>query len=200
MTCTRGIGLAVLLAFTLVSVGAPPAFAMQQETYASSQEFDAVIEIPADSAIKYERDEATGTLFVDRFLSMPVAYPANYGSILQSRSADGDPLDVLVYTRAPILPGAHIRVRAIGILRMTDGGDVDDKIIAVPVASVDPTYEPVREIDDLPVAERRRLEMFFRTYKQLPDGGSIVEVGAFQGVDSAVIVLDDARRAYAAAR
>lgn len=153
------------------------------------REFIALIEIPAHSFVKYERDETTGRLIVDRFLSMPMAYPANYGAIHDSRAEDGDPLDVLVYTRAPILPGAAIRVRAIGVLRMTDAGAGDDKVIAVPVSAVDPTYDAIRDITDLPEAERQRLVMFFRTYKLLPEGGSPVEVGALEGADVAAHAL-----------
>src|SRR5215218_8602170 len=124
-------------------------------------EFYAVIEIPAGSFTKYEIDAKTGHIVVDRFQSMPVSYPANYGSIPSSLGRDGDPLDVLVYSREPIVPGAMIRVRAIGILKMIDGEEQDDKIVALPVSAVDPTYDTIRTVTDLPEIERQRLEAFF---------------------------------------
>src|SRR6478735_10857078 len=100
------------------------------------KEFFVAIEIPQGSFTKYEIDADTGHIIVDRFQSMPVAYPANYGSITSSLGGDGDPLDAIVYTREPVAPGAIIRVRAIGVLKMIDGGEVDDKIVAVPTTDI----------------------------------------------------------------
>ena len=131
-----------------------------------------VVEIPAGGAIKYELGEQ-GELRVDRFLSMPVAYPANYGSLPRTLAGDGDALDALVLTRFPIQPGAVVRFRPLGVLRMRDRGQADEKIVGVPVDAVDPTYAAVGSLQDLPVMERQRIEAFFRTYKQLPDGGDI---------------------------
>lgn len=130
------------------------------------------VEIPAGGAIKYELGE-NGELRVDRFLSMPVAYPANYGSMPRTLAGDGDPLDALVLTRFPIQPGAVIVFRPLGVLRMRDRGEADEKIIGVPVDKVDPTYSAVRTLDELPAMEKQRIEAFFRTYKMLPDGGDI---------------------------
>ncbi len=81
---------------------------------------------------------------------MPVAYPANYGSLTQSLAGDGDPLDVVFYTRAPMTPGTLIKLRPIGVLKMIDGGEKDDKIIAVPASKIDPTYDDIMTITDLP--------------------------------------------------
>ena len=134
------------------------------------QEVMAAIEIPAGSFIKYELDKATGHPIVDRFQSVPMVYPANYGVISQTLAGDGDSLDVLVYTRSPVQSGALILVRPIGVLKMLDGGEQDDKIIAVPAEAVDPTYAGINKIEDLPAIERERLEFFFRTYKTLPAG------------------------------
>src|SRR3546814_5559496 len=97
------------------------------------QTLTAIIEIPAGTDVKYEID-ADGRIFVDRFMALPVVYPANYGSIAGTRAEDGDPLDILVFSRRAIAPGALIRVRPIGVLRMKDGPDTDDKGIAVPVS------------------------------------------------------------------
>jgi inorganic pyrophosphatase len=148
-----------------------------------------VIEIPAGTFTKYEIDGKTGHLFVDRFQSMSVVYPTNYGSIPSTVGPDGDPLDALVITRQPIYPGAFIRVRPIGILKMIDGGDVDDKIVAVPVSKVDPTYDDIKTIDDLPAIERDRIEQFFAVYKKLPAGRKVVEMKGYDGVNAAVDML-----------
>lgn len=132
----------------------------------------AIVEIPAGSNIKYEIDHDNGYVFVDRFLSMPVHYPAHYGSLPSLLAADGDPVDVLVFARAGIAPGALIQVRPIGVMTMRDGDEVDDKFIAVPTDRVDPYYHDVREVADLPATQRHALEQFFRVYKNLPQGRS----------------------------
>lgn len=131
-----------------------------------------VVEIPAGGAIKYELGE-DGELRVDRFLSMPVAYPANYGSMPRTLAGDGDPLDALVLTRFPIQPGAVVRFRPLGVLRMVDRGQADEKIVGVPSDAVDPSYSALRTLQDLPAMERERIEAFFRIYKQLPAGARI---------------------------
>ena len=137
-----------------------------------------LVEIPTGNAIKYEVD-ADGHLFVDRFLSMPVAYPANYGSMPRTLAGDGDPLDALVLTRVPLHPGALVRFRPLGVLRMTDRGEADQKIIGVPTDKVDPAYAAIRDIGDLPQAERERIEAFFRIYKDLPRGRGAVVLDGF---------------------
>ncbi len=165
----------------------------------NTQEFFTAIEIPAGSITKYEIDAATGHVFVDRYQSMPVVYPANYGSITSSLGGDGDPLDALVYSREPIVPGALIRVRAIGVMKMIDGGEVDDKIVAVPASSIDPTYDAIKDISDLPEIEQQRLQAFFRVYKQLPDAGKVAELDGFRDASSAREEVSAAIRAYAEA-
>ncbi len=170
----------------------PFAFPQPEDT----SEFFTVIEIPAGSFTKYEIDEKTGFVVVDRFQSMPVVYPANYGSIPSSLAGDGDPLDGLVFSREPIVPGAAIKVRAIGILNMIDGGEEDHKIIAVPASDIDPTYDAIQNITDLPEIERQRIEAFFRVYKQLPEGRKVVELNGFSGVNEAKAMVDESIKAY----
>ncbi|MBB4630802.1 inorganic diphosphatase [Sphingosinicella soli] len=148
----------------------------------------AVIEIPAGSDIKYERD-AQGRLFVDRFLALPVHYPVNYGVVDGTRAGDGDELDVLVHTRTPVMPGARIRVRPVGVLRMTDAGQADHKIVAVPADSVDPAYARVETVTDLPAADVARIADFFRLYKQAPDGASPVVLSGFGDADEAADII-----------
>ena len=136
------------------------------------------VEIPAGSFTKYEINE-DGLVFVDRFQSMPVAYPANYGSMPRTLAGDGDPLDALVLTREPLHPGVLIRFRPVGVLRMTDDGEGDEKIIGVPTDKIDPTYAGIRDLGDLPLIERQRIEAFFRVYKDLPAGRNPVKLDGF---------------------
>lgn len=152
-------------------------------------DIEVMIEIPAGTSTKYETDGKTGHLFVDRFLAMSMAYPANYGSIPSTIGPDGDPLDALVITRQPIYPGTFIRVRPIGLLKMIDGGDVDDKVVAVPISKVDPTYDDIKTIDDLPAIERDRIEQFFAVYKKLPARSKVVEMNGYEGIDAAQDML-----------
>ncbi|NKW09033.1 inorganic diphosphatase [Ochrobactrum tritici] len=160
-------------------------------------EFFTAIEIPQGSFTKYEIDDKTGHIVVDRYQSMPVIYPANYGSITSTLAGDGDPLDALIYTREPIVPGAIIKVRPIGVLKMIDGGDQDDKIVAVPTTDIDPTYDNIKEITDLPKIEQQRLEAFFRVYKQLPEGRKVVELGGFDNAEAARNEIAKAIKAFA---
>lgn len=160
--------------------------------------FYAVIEIPEGDFTKYEISAETGLVFVDRYQSMPVVYPANYGSIPSSRGGDGDPLDALVITREPIVPGAYIEVRAIGVLHMIDGGEEDDKIIAVPASDIDPFYDNVQDITDLPTIQIQQIEQFFSVYKRLPEGRKIVELNGYSGANAAqdmVVTAIEAHRA-----
>jgi len=160
------------------------------------QELDVLIEIPAGSIVKYELDPASGRMRVDRFQSMPVVYPANYGTVPSSLAGDGDALDVLVYSREPIVPGALIRVRPIGVLKMLDGGKRDDKVITVPADDVDPNYSEIRDIAHLPTIERERLRAFFLTYKQLPAGRELVDVQGILGANEALEVVRDSLRQW----
>ncbi|MFM9279289.1 inorganic diphosphatase [Paenibacillus jiagnxiensis] len=160
------------------------------------EEMMALIEIPAGSFTKYEIDADNGHLLADRFQSMPVKYPANYGSIPQTLGGDGDPLDVLVLTREPLVPGSLIKVRPIGTLQMIDGGENDEKIIAVPVSKVDPTYDNIKDISDLPEIEAERIEKFFSVYKQLPEGRKAVELNGYTDANKTKTALKTAIEQY----
>ena len=150
-----------------------------------------LVEIPTGNAIKYEVD-ADGHLFVDRFLSMPVAYPANYGSMPRSLAGDGDPLDALVLTPEPLHPGVLVRFRPIGVLRMVDAGEQDQKIIGVPTDKLDPAYSSIRDIGDLPRAERDRIEAFFRVYKALSEEGNPVRLDGYGDAEEAKALISGA--------
>lgn len=161
-------------------------------------EFYAVIEIPAGGFTKYEIDGETGHLMVDRYVSMPVAYPTNYGSICQSLGGDNDPLDVLVLSRQPIHPGAIVELRPIGVLKTVDGGELDDKILAVPTSKLDPTFAEMQDINDVPAAELERISQFFQVYKKMRK--KEVEVKGWANAATAKEMLQNALSAYRAAQ
>jgi inorganic pyrophosphatase len=157
------------------------------------------VEIPAGSFTKYEINEDS-LVFVDRFQSMPVAYPANYGSMPRTLAGDGDPLDALVLTREPLHPGVLIKFRPVGVLRMTDDGDGDQKIIGVPTDKIDPTYAGIRDLGDLPAIERQRIEAFFRVYKDLPAGRNPVTLDGFGDAAEARAVIAESLQRFAKER
>ena len=126
-----------------------------------------IVEIPQGSAVKYEIDKASGAIFVDRFLFTATAYPSAYGFIPGTLADDGDPLDALVLIPIQVVPGAVIRSRPIGMLRMEDEKGPDEKIICVPHERVHPQYVDVTSIDDLPAITRSSIEHFFERYKEL---------------------------------
>ena len=153
------------------------------------------VEIPAGSITKYEINEQ-GLVFVDRFQSMPVAYPANYGSLPRTLAGDGDPLDALVLTREALHPGVLIRFRPVGVLRMQDDGEADQKIIGVPTDKVDPTYAGIRDLGDLPQVERDRIEAFFRVYKDLPKGRNPVVLSGYGDAAEAKALINEALQRF----
>ncbi|WDS36345.1 inorganic diphosphatase [Pseudoxanthomonas sp.] len=155
------------------------------------EEATVLVEIPAGSFTKYETTE-DGLIFVDRFQSMPVAYPANYGSMPSTLAGDGDPLDALVLTREPLHPGVLISFRPIGVLRMIDKGEHDEKIIGVPTDKIDPTYASIRNLADLPEIEKQRIEAFFRIYKDLPAGRNTVELNGWGDAAEAQQLIGEA--------
>jgi inorganic pyrophosphatase len=134
-------------------------------------DFNVVVEVPVGGVpVKYEFDKASGAMFVDRFLHTAMFYPANYGFIPHTLSGDGDPVDVLVIGRVPVVPGAIIRSRAIGILCMEDEAGADEKIIAVPIDKLHPYFSNVTSFRQLPDVERQQIEHFFAHYKDLEPG------------------------------
>jgi inorganic pyrophosphatase len=130
-----------------------------------------IIEIPQGGIpVKYEFDKASGALFVNRFLHTAMYYPANYGFIPNTLSEDGDPVDCMAASQVPVAPGAVIRCRPIGALLMEDESGIDEKIIAVPVDALNPYYDRIAELLDLPPIFRDQIEHFFRHYKDLERG------------------------------
>ncbi len=132
------------------------------------EEVNVVIEIPAHSEpVKYEVDKETGVMFVDRFMATSMRYPCDYGYIPQTLSNDGDPVDVLVIGPLPLIPGSIIRVRPIGMLRMTDEAGEDMKILAVPIDKLTAIYQHVHKTADLGKATLDKIAHFFQHYKDL---------------------------------
>ncbi|AJD49191.1 inorganic diphosphatase [Isoalcanivorax pacificus W11-5] len=144
-----------------------------------------VIEIPANAnPIKYEVDKDTNAIFVDRFMATPMFYPANYGYIPNTLSEDGDPLDVLVVTPYPVIPGSVIRCRPVGMLNMSDESGKDTKLIAVPHDKLSALYKDVQEHTDLPALLIQQIEHFFENYKDL-EPGKWVKVDGWDNADAA---------------
>lgn len=148
-------------------------------------EINVIIEIPMrGEPVKYEVDKESGALFVDRFMTTAMFYPTNYGYIPQTLSEDGDPVDVLVVTPIPLISGAVIRCRVVGMLKMTDESGVDAKLLAVPVSKLSKMYDAVHTHNDLPESLLSSLEHFFKHYKDLEEG-KWVKVDGWEGPDAA---------------
>ena len=160
------------------------------------RDFQAVIEIPLGSNVKYELDKTSGLLKVDRIIHSAVFYPANYGFIPQTYAEDNDPLDVLVLCQEPVQPLALIKARAIGVMTMIDSGANDDKIIAV--ATNDPEYSEYIVARDLPQHRLSVVKRFFQDYKQLE--GKQVQVEDIRPAYAAVNVIEKALTRYKALR
>ncbi|KTD22698.1 inorganic pyrophosphatase [Legionella lansingensis] len=149
------------------------------------KEINVIIEIPMHGEpVKYEVDKKTGALFVDRFMTTAMYYPANYGYVPNTLSEDGDPVDVLVVTPVPLIHGAVIPCRAIGMLKMTDEAGVDTKLVAVPTTKLTKMYESVKTYSDLPRPFLLTLEHFFQHYKDLEEG-KWVKLDGWEGPESA---------------
>lgn len=131
----------------------------------TAKTFEALIEIPKGCKAKYELDKETGLLRLDRVLYTSTVYPANYGFIPRTLAEDGDPLDVLVLCGESIYPMTLVTCYPIGVIKMTDGGDLDEKIIAIPVK--DPTYNSYYDIHELPAHIFDEMMHFFEVYKSL---------------------------------
>jgi inorganic pyrophosphatase len=134
----------------------------------SDQTLHVLIEIPEGSSIKYEQDEASGRIYVDRFVPTPMNYPINYGSIEGAPGKDGDLMDALVFTPQPVVPGSWIKVRAIGMLEMEDEEGIDHKVLCVPATTkMDPQYGAWNDLSDIPQWRLDKIKHFFEHYKDL---------------------------------
>jgi inorganic pyrophosphatase len=148
-------------------------------------EFNVIIEIPMNAdPIKYEVDEDSGALFVDRFMATSMHYPCNYGYIPQTLADDGDPVDVLVITPVPLIPGVVCAVRPLGMLRMQDEAGGDNKLVAVPTTKILSIYSQWNDVKDLNPMRLKTIQHFFEHYKDLEEG-KWVKVLGWEGPDAA---------------
>lgn len=148
-------------------------------------EINVIIEVPmGGEPIKYEMDKASGTIFVDRVLTTPMRYPCNYGYVPQTLSEDGDPVDAMVLLPIPLIPGAVIRCRPIGIMHMEDEHGIDTKVIVVPADPVYAGFHHVHDIDEAPKFLLDQIAHFFQHYKEL-EPGKWSKVGGWDHIDAA---------------
>jgi inorganic pyrophosphatase len=147
--------------------------------------FNVIIEIPMNAdPVKYEVDKASGAIFVDRFMSTSMHYPTNYGYVPMTISGDGDPVDVLVITPVPLIPGVVVTCRPLGILKMEDEAGEDGKVLAVPIDKILSIYTQWQKPEDLNPMRLKTIQHFFEHYKDL-EVGKWVKILGWEGVASA---------------
>ena len=150
--------------------------------------YNAVIEIPKGSKVKYEVDHETGRLALDRVLFTAMGYPTNYGFFDETLGLDGDPVDVLVLLDYPLFPGVGVSVRPVGVFNMTDDGGSDAKVIAVPAG--DPRWDHIQDVLDIPEYTRKEIEHFFEHYKDLEPNKWVKTEGWGDAAEANQIVVD----------
>ena len=147
----------------------------------TADEMNVIVEIPKFSKNKYEIDKETGLIALDRVMHSAQDYPFDYGFVPQTLFDDGDALDVVLITTHPLAPGILVKARPVAIMEMIDGGERDDKVVAVPVD--DPRFENVRDINDLNPHFQKEMTHFFETYKKVQN--KEVSVGSWHGAEEA---------------
>lgn len=152
----------------------------------------ALIEIPLGSKNKYEINNETGRIMLDRVLYAAMIYPAEYGIIENTLAPDGDPLDILVICSDPTFPGCVVPARVLGYLSMVDNGLLDYKLISV--VDCDPRYADIHKLEDLPSFVLKEITNFFANYKVLQD--VIVEVGGYHSKEDAVRIIKQCKENY----
>ena len=160
------------------------------------EDVNVIVEIPIHGPpVKYELDKETGAMFVDRFLNTSMHYPCNYGYIPKTLAKDGDPVDVIVMTPMPIIHGAVIPCRPIGVLKMTDEAGDDSKVMVVPLDKVSKFNRNVNSYKDVQDALLNQITHFFEHYKDL-EPNKWVKVDGWYGVDDAKQEILDSMKAY----
>jgi inorganic pyrophosphatase len=161
-------------------------------------EINVIIENPmGGDPVKYEMDKDSGAVFVDRFLHTAMHYPGNYGFVPHTLSGDGDPVDVLVVGRIPVMPGAVLPSRPVGVLIMEDEAGMDEKIIAVPIDKLHPYHDNIRSYADLRPILREQIEHFFTHYKDLEPGKWVKTVRWGDDQEAKSLILEGMIRAKA---
>ena len=158
----------------------------------TTKSFEVFIEIPKGCKAKYELDKETGLLKLDRVLYTSTVYPANYGFIPRTYADDGDPLDVLVLCGETIYPCTLVKCYPIGVIKMVDGGSLDEKIIAIPFG--DPTYNAYYDIQELPKHVFEEMMHFFEVYKFLENKQT--KVGEVYSADEAKRIIEESMDNY----
>lgn len=156
------------------------------------KEFNTIIEIPRGSTNKYEVDKETGLIKLDRVSFTAQFYPFDYGFAPRTYWHDKDPLDVVVLTTYPLVPGILVKVRPVGVMVMIDSGDSDDKILAVPAD--DPRFNDVKDINDVNSHTKKEMQHFFETYKLLQK--KVVTVKGFENREQAMKKVEEAVTLY----
>ncbi len=149
------------------------------------EEINVFIEIPQGVSVKYELDKESGVIFVDRFLFTEMEYPFNYGFVPETMADDGDPVDVIVLSSKPVVPGVVIPSRPIGMLEMEDEAGLDNKIVAVPMPKVDKKFADYNDVDDIPAEIRDQIKYFFENYKKT-EPGKWVKIKEWKGKEEAL--------------
>lgn len=156
-----------------------------------------LIEIPEGSSVKYELDEETGEMMVDRIVPVAMGYPVNYGLITDTRGEDGDALDALVFLSEKVVPGVVVKCKVIGMLEMEDEEGIDHKVICVPEkAKIDPVCGEWSSLDDISEAKKRQIRHFFEHYKDLEEG-KWVKLKDWRDAKAADAVLKAAQEKFA---
>ncbi len=153
------------------------------------------IEIPKGSRQKYELNEETGQIELDRTIYGPVYFPFEYGYIKNTLADDGDPLDALILTNEATFPGCTVLARIIGMLVMEDESGIDNKIIAVPVSKINPAYSHINDISDLTDYERNLIKEFFEVYKRM-EPNKWVKVEGFADKERAIKEVEKTKNNY----
>ena len=161
------------------------------------EEVNVIIEIPMNSSspVKYEFDKESGAIFVDRIMQAAMYYPCNYGFVPHTLSRDGDPVDVLVASCTPFIPGSVVKCRPVAVLAMEDESGFDEKILAVPISKVDPSWDNVKTIKDVSESLKDRITHFFENYKKLEKGKWVKVTGWEDAAQAKQFILEAIARA-----
>ncbi len=158
----------------------------------SNHVVNALIEIPLGSKNKYELDDKTGRIHLNRVLYAAMSYPVEYGIIENTLAPDGDPLDILVIASERTFPGCIVPARVLGYLSTKDNGKEDYKLISV--VDCDPRYDHIQHLCDVSDFVLKEIRNFFQNYKVLQD--IVVEVGEYHGLEETIAVIDECQQRF----